>query len=185
MRCGPGLALAWIVSLLGVVPLGGAPRPPVTFAVLREDGILIPFATFDGKWKNPWPRPAVEAEVPITLTDVPKKWWPDGRVQREWTLWQAGGAFRRLTVEAPAWVRAQCVSNVGLRTDFKSDMTLPTPETMPYPKAGLVTSAGAEAVKVDPITVLDPSSEEWQQLLKQVEPEFRPAEEKTNAGTMC
>ena len=179
MRCGPGLALAWIVSLLGVVPLGGESRPPVTFAVLREDGILIPFATFDGKWKNPWPKPAVEAEVPITLADVPKAWWPGKRIQREWTLWTPDGGTRRLTAAAPAWVRAQCVSNVGLRSDFKSDTVLPDPETMPYPKAGLATSAGAEAVKVDPISVLDSSSPEWKQLLIDLPPVFLEAEMKT------
>ncbi len=180
MRCRPVLALASIVGLLFAVSLGGESRPPVTFAVLREDGILVPIATFDGKWKNSWPQPVVEAEVPITLADVPKKWWPGGRIQADWTLWPPDGEPRRLTAVAPSWVRAQCVSNVGLRTDFKSEMALPDPETMPHPKAGLATSAGAEAVKVDPISIVDPSSEEWTRLLKDLDAKFQAVEEKAN-----
>jgi hypothetical protein len=180
MRNRQALALAWILAALGAAVLGGASRPPVTLAILREDGILIPFATFDGKWKNKWPQPVAEAEVPITLGDVPKSWWPDGRVQREWTLWSPDGSSRRLTVTAPAWMRAQCVSNVGLRTDFKSEVILPDPETMPYPKAGLATSAGAEAVKVEPVSVVDPSSEELKPLLKNLDARFRAAEERAD-----
>jgi len=52
----------------------------------------------------------------------------------------------------------------------------PDPETMPYPKAGLATSAGAEVVSVESISVLDPSSEEWKDLRASLSKSFLEAE---------
>ncbi len=162
MRRRPGPAFAFAIALLCVAAPSGEQRPPFTLAVLRQDGILIPFATYDGTWKNPWPAPRVRFEIPITLDDMPKAWWPEQRVQRDWTLWRADGESQPLKALAPAWFRAQCLTNVGLRTDFKPAGPLPPPDATPYPKEGLATSVapGAEPW-IEPVVVLDDTSPDW------------------------
>src|SRR5712692_158569 len=48
----------------------------LTVGVLRRDGIVIPFATFDGKrWRRDWPEPRQRVDVPATLSSVPSRWW--------------------------------------------------------------------------------------------------------------
>ena len=37
-----------------------------TVGVLRRDGVIVPFAAFDGKrWSNRWPPPALDSTVPV------------------------------------------------------------------------------------------------------------------------
>jgi len=49
-----------------------APRTVFSAGVLRRDGIIIPFAAFDGKrWRNAWPPPALELTIPIDLRGIP------------------------------------------------------------------------------------------------------------------
>ncbi len=48
----------------------------MTFAVVRGDGLLIPFATWTGeRWGNTWPTPAKRLDVPVQLRDLPARWW--------------------------------------------------------------------------------------------------------------
>lgn len=162
-----GLVLVFAACVLGGASVSaGDQRPPFTLGVLRQDGILIPFATFDGGWKNYWPLPRVAFDVPIALDDVSKDWWPEKRPQTAWTLWLRSGETRPLKVTAPTWVRAQCQSHVGLRTDFKPAGPLPPPDATPYPKEGLATSV-APGVEpgIEPIAVLDESAQDWRWML--------------------
>jgi hypothetical protein len=55
-------------------------------------------------------------------------------------------------------------------------MIPPDPETMPYPKAGLVTSAGADAVRFEPVSLIEPTSENFGPLLKELHAKFATAE---------
>lgn len=168
-----------LVACLLVAPaqLSSDQRPPFTLAVLRQDGILIPFATYDGDWKNYWPVPRVAFDVPIALDDVPKRWWPEQRVQRDWTLWQSDGDSKPLKAMAPVWFRAQCLSNVGLKTDLEPRGPLPPPDATPYPKAGLATSV-APGIEpgIEPIVVLDDSSPDWRWVLEILRAPFEKAE---------
>ena len=57
MRCLPRLLL--LVLLL--VPVSGVAATGSAFivAVVRDDGVMLPVATFDrGRWRMPWPGPA-------------------------------------------------------------------------------------------------------------------------------
>src|SRR5436190_18306005 len=87
-----------------------ASEPPrgFTVGVLRRDGLLIPFATFDGKgWRNHWPPPQLVLTVPINIGSIPLRWWgPPG--PRE--IWQASveGASSPLRVVQPDWIGIQC-----------------------------------------------------------------------------
>lgn len=177
MRHCPGPGLAFAIALLCAAAPSGEQRPPFSLAVLRQDGILIPFATYDGTWKNHWPVPRVAFDVPVALDDVPRDWWPEKRAQREWTLWRSDGESEPLKALAPTWFRAQCLSNVGLRTDFKRVGPLPPPDATPYPKEGLATSV-APGVEpgIEPIVVLDDASPDWKWLLGILPPAFERAE---------
>jgi rhodanese-related sulfurtransferase len=124
-------AVALLVVLVavtaGVAPAPvGAQKPAFTLAVLRQDGILLPFATFDHAWTNYWPEPRPTFEVPISLEDVDEKWWPDPRLRVDWLLWLPDGR-RLLKALAPVWFRAQC-ANIGLRTDYRP-RAVPPPDT--------------------------------------------------------
>lgn len=157
--------------------LFGAGRAPFTLAVLRQDGILIPFASFDGRWRNTWPTPGRQIEVPITVQAVPRRWWPDERLRADWTAWFPDGTSRPLRVLAPAWFVAQCQANVGLKTDYQPDGPVAAPEAIPFPKDGLAVTGPIEIrPAVEPIAVLRESDREWTAVSKELGDHFDRAE---------
>jgi hypothetical protein len=153
------------LAALIVCEPAGAQRPSFTLAVLRQDGVLIPFATFDGQWRNHWPEPRPAFEVPIALDDVDRSWWPDQRPQVQWALWLPDGRQQPLTALGPAWIRAQCLANIGLRTDYRHPDLVAPPDAAPYPKVGLAIAAteGLNPI-VEPVAILDEDSDDWRRL---------------------
>src|SRR4051794_3099954 len=64
---------------------------PFTIAVLRRDGIVSPFAAFDGKqWTAPWPGDLRSLDVPIDMPGIPSKWWGKIGSISEMTAWVDG-----------------------------------------------------------------------------------------------
>jgi len=130
-----------------------------TFAVgvLRRDGIIVPFAAFNGKrWSSPWPPPAADLTVPIGVGAVPSRWW--GPAKKALDRWQvmlvpAAGAPRTLKVVQPDWVEAHCQRQIGLRTDYQPAAIVPPRTTQPYPKDGIAVSPPQA---VEPIAILPP-----------------------------
>jgi hypothetical protein len=172
-------SVACLLMLLAgsvVAPVGAQP-PSFTLGVLRQDGILIPFATFDGRWRNDWTEPLPTFEVPISLEDVVRDWWPGKRPQTDWTLWFPDGRSRPLKALAPAWVRAQCQANIGLRTDYEHPGPVAPPDTAPYPKVGLaVTSTLAVEPPIEPVAIVEEDSEDWRWLRGRLKKPFQDAE---------
>ena len=85
-------ALAAGAALVGlaVAALRAADSAAGAFAVgvLRRDGVIVPFAAFDGKrWSNSWPGPALDLTVPVGLRAVPSSWW--GPAKKALDSWQA------------------------------------------------------------------------------------------------
>jgi hypothetical protein len=109
--------------------------------VLRRDGLVIPFATFDGKrWRKDWPEPRQTVDVPAALSSVPSRWWGPLKPIETWQAWIGSDSARTLQVHQPDWYEAHCVQQVGLRTDYRSKQPPPDPREQPYPKDGLVVS---------------------------------------------
>lgn len=136
--------------------------PPFTLAVLRRDGILVPFATFTGRrWTNPWPIPQRTIDVPITLRDVPDRWWGPVKPVPSWTVWTPDGPGRSVQAKAPVWFDAHCLRNVGLATDHESKELAPPPIEQPYPKDGLAASGPITLERID---VIDKSAPDWKQI---------------------
>jgi hypothetical protein len=165
-RIGNCLLILAVLAAAAVTLGLAADRPaPFALAIVRADGVVIPFATYDGRrWANPWPEPGMEREVPIGLTDVPKSWW--GRLNRApaWTLYPLRGDPRGLTLQRPFVVGTQCQTNIGLQTDYKSPI-IPPPAAQPYPKDGVAITGD---LRVERITVLNEKSPEWVEIANHI-----------------
>lgn len=180
MRIAAAAGAAALALLLGGAVLGAVDAADSAFAVgaLRRDGVIVPFAVFDGKrWSNPWPSPALELTVPVNLQSVPSRWW--GPARKPLDVWQAllatapGSARRALRVVQPDWVDVHCVRQIGLRTDYASAAEVPPPSVQPYPKDGLAVSPPH---LVEPTVVVPSSGPESQSLLPALVGAFNTAE---------
>jgi len=155
----PVLALA----LAGSVPLarvrtgaqGAKPdtRSPFALGVLRRDGVLMPFASFNGRsWSADWPDPHSDAVLPISLSDIPKKWWGAPGPAAPWTAWLLDGTTKPLALRKPEHMRVFCATALGVRTDFPAGEFDPREPTVP--KDGLAIAGGAQLQPVTPVSLL-------------------------------
>jgi hypothetical protein len=132
-------------------------------AVLRRDGLLLPFASFDrDSWRVTWPQTFFPRllEVPLTLDAVPERWWgtknPDS-----WRAHLFSGQETPLQLRTPALYRNYCgLERLGLRTDYRSIEELPAGRAEPFPKDGLAIRGG---VPLEPIEMVA-QSPEWSAL---------------------
>jgi hypothetical protein len=159
-----------------VDPRPGGPFAAFAVGALRRDGVIIPFAAYDGKrWSNRWPPPQLEQTVPINVRSVPLRWWgPTGPLD-VWQAWTVG-APRAIRVVQPDWVDVHCVRQVGLRTDYRADQLPPPSTEQPYPKDGLVVSPPQLLERVD---VLAPLATELSKLSNVLREAFNRAERET------
>jgi hypothetical protein len=168
-----GAAAAAIVAS---VAAADAARETFGVGVLRRDGIIVPFAAFDGKrWSNPWPLPDREVLVPINVASVPSKWWGPTPPLDTWQVITSSGATV-VRVGQLDWVDVQCTRQVGLRTDYRAQRPAPPRTAQPYPKDGL---AIAPPRPVDRIDVVSPVGDEARALLPTILTSFNDAERRT------
>ena len=122
-------------------PAGNGDGAPFLVGVLRRDGVVSPFASFDGKdWDAQWPTDLSAVEVPISLDAVPRKWWGKSGPVERMSVWADGvnrGAFRLVR---PSVMRLMCSSHLGLTSDYQSPQPPPPLLVQPYPKDGLAVS---------------------------------------------
>jgi len=164
---------------LGLAAIGlaaAAADRPAAFGVgvLRRDGIVIPFATFDGKrWATSWPAPKLELTVPIDLRAVPSRWWGATSALHRWDAWTGKAEPQHLEVTQLDWINVHCVRQVGLKTTYRSDKEVPPPNIQPYPKDGF---AVWPPQAVEPIELLSSSSIEVKEISDDVRIAFNNAE---------
>jgi hypothetical protein len=145
-------------------------------AMLRRDGVLVPFAASDGRrWSASWPVPKYALEAPLTFADIPGRWWGRVAPATTWIAWPTRGEPHAVRVAGPVVFVAHCLSNVGLRTDYRSPEPVPPPAQQHHPKDGVATTGD---VTVEPIDVLDDTAPEWQTILSLVTPAIEQAEVK-------
>lgn len=186
------LGLAALVACqaasLGV--LSAADGIPVTIAVLRRDGVLIPIATRTGsKWAHTWPVPTKTPDVPLGLDSVPKRWWGKPGPTTTWHAWTIDAGPKEIRVERPTWYLAHCQQGVGLLTSIAAPEHVPPPTVQPYPKRGLASSAPLTFRAVEP---LDEGFPLWQAIrasvataLETAEKSMTPARLVMNVGPMA
>ena len=173
MRRGAVL-LSLIVSSAALTP--AAAKLNFELAVLRRDGIMVPFAAFNGhEWSTPWPTSDENVALPIALDDVPKKWWGPAPPSAAWTAWMVSdGAHRALTLEKPAQVRVFCGGHIGVKTNYTGESV---DERAPsVPKDALVVGTSADAVAVDQILAISLYSQDAVRLVKTMTDEFNKEE---------
>ena len=165
----PHAAVAPANPATPVIDQRPADRARFTLAVLRRDGVVIPFAHYDGrKWSNSWVVPTRAFEVPLSLQDVPDKWWPERRPITEWTAWPTQRSSRRVETQGPVLLRAHCQRTVGLRTNFVPAEPPPPDGVQPYPKEGLATTG---PLTVEPVQLLNDTAPEWKMVVDSVRDE--------------
>jgi hypothetical protein len=155
-----------------------APKSGVgfTLGVLRRDGVVIPFASWDGsRWVNRWPAPGRREDIPITVAGSPKAWWLNDRPIGYWTAWPLRGDSQVVYVKNPINLTAECQPQVGLQTDYKSIEAPALAGMQPYPKDGLAT---AGEILVEPVTILDAKSADWSKVSADVAARIAEAETK-------
>ena len=137
--------------------LQAADSLPVTIAVLRGDGVLVPIVTRTGnKWANTWPVPLKAADVPLGLDGIPKRWWGKPGPTPTWHAWQIDGVTSEVAVERPSWYLAHCQQGVGLKTSLTARPPLPPLTVQPYPKLGLASTSPLAFKQIEPIDQSDP-----------------------------
>jgi hypothetical protein len=157
------LSGAILAAACGAGALGAADPQPVTFAVVRGDGILIPFATKTGhRWRNTWPVPVKRVDVPVRLGDLPARWWGRTEPTGAWHAWFVDGTRTIATVLRPAWYPTHCLRGIGLQSNVRAKPPLPPPDLSPYPKLGLAATAPIAFAQVE---ALDERAALWRPLL--------------------
>ena len=125
------LVVAFVTAALAVINItaGSQERERTFLGVMRQDGLLIPIAIYDGQeWWNRWPWAAESDEIkalpiPASLEDIPQDWLPPGgrpRLPIEWILLGTSGALTRVQVGRPVrpstW---QLMDTIGLQTNYR------------------------------------------------------------------
>ena len=149
-------------------------------AVLRRDGLVLPFAAFDGRrWVSPWPAAMRNQELPIGFDDIPAAWWGAPGPQRTMTLWTDGVRRSEVAIERPATIPLLCSARVMLRSAYTAAEPAPPPFVQPYPKDGLLVSGGH---RVEPVPRIAPGSAEWNAAPVVIRSAFDAAEEAAAAA---
>jgi hypothetical protein len=150
-----------------------------TFAVLRRDGVVVPFASYEaGRWQNRWPDPGRRLDIPFSVDATPRSWWLRDRPVGSWTAWPVQGGSRVVHVRNPVNLTVQCERHIGLQTDYSSVLP-PVPRDMqPHPKDGLATSGD---VAVETVELLAAGSPDWARVLEAIKEPFAAVESKAVA----
>ena len=166
-------ALTIGVIAVASMALAGDSRAAFAVGVLRRDGLVLPFAFFDGKrWDAPWRPPNRDLAVPIDLRAVPRRWWGVGAPLEQWDLHLQRGTQTARVVQ-PDWVDVHCARYIGLRTDYQPAAPAPPRSEQPYPKDGLAVSPPHD---VERIEIVAPEANELRALLPLVRTSFNDAE---------
>lgn len=163
-----------------------AQQERLLLAVMRRDGVMIPFAAFDGRnWSAPWPqtlirsiRPIVELlELPISIDDVPAAWW-GGQRPSAWRLWpmESEGEPVSITPGPPLVVYAGRARRLGLRTNHAPAGPMASPFELPFPKDGIVVGGNATLQSLPSVSR---HTTQWKALTIQLRADIDRAEQKT------
>jgi hypothetical protein len=147
------LALALIP---GLVPMLGQGRTAFGLGVLRRDGVLIPFCTYNGRtWSADWP--GIDTpELPISIQSVPKRWWGAPGPSASWTAWLADGGKQPLVLEKPEHLRIFCGTHLGIQTDYRGGPFDPRDPTIA--KDGVAIAGDAALLPITQVSLFAPDA---------------------------
>ena len=150
----------FILSLLiaaAISAAGTAAPGEFSVGVLRRDGVLIPFAAYNGRiWEDPWPGAALRQPLPISLTDVPKTWWGGVGPAAPWRAWLRDESSQPLKLLKPVHVPIFCGAHLAIATDYRGE---PPAEREPtVPKDGIATAGDVTVLPVTQVSVNAPDA---------------------------
>jgi hypothetical protein len=132
-------------------------------AVLRRDGLLLPFAAFRGtSWSTPWPSYLQNLELPVNIEAIPERWWggalDEDDAEPKWTAWLTSGRSAPVSITGVQPLRVHCEMRMALRTDYRAAEALPLMPVEPFPKDGLAITAGAKLERIEIVPPTDPAA---------------------------
>jgi hypothetical protein len=173
MKLPASVLLACVVALLASAVPASQERDAV-LAVLRRDGVVTPFAAFDGRrWSARWPTDLQNIDLPISLADVPERWWGMEPPPQSMTLWRDGERAGRVAITGLTTTRLMCEPRIALKSDYQTTGSPPPPFEVPYPKDGLLVAGN---LTVERIQTVERGSAEWNQVLITLREEFNEQE---------
>lgn len=183
-----------LVTILGGVPLhrvraqdgAGAPQTSSThlnLGVMRADGVLLPFASFDGDdWKASWPTDLFSQTLPATVSSIPRAWW-GGAEPSEWRVFPPdGGPPQPFKVQAPTMIVAGRERRLALRTDRSAAPVTVPPFVLPYPKIGLAVAGDPDLKPIADISRTEAGA--GRQFLATLGQAINSAEDRTVGGLL-
>jgi hypothetical protein len=181
--------IACVLATAGLAPAAAQNQEPFTVAVLRRDGVAIPFAAFDGRYWTIPGRPMVDAalrmhdevvrnrpRIPGSLSEIPDEWFGKVGRTKEVTLWTDGKKGPALYWVAPALVPIACGTRMGIRVNVRPPEDIQPPTVQPYPKVGVIVAGNAT---IDPITAVARDSADWNRIAQSLLEPFAVAERLT------
>src|SRR5262249_47628070 len=118
-------------------------RSGVAVGILREDSVLVPFATYtNGSWSKAWPgigADEIPRPGPRSLPEIPKAWWGPLAPAVQWELVAPARPRRTLMVTGVTTIQNHCAGGFGLATDYVSRVQI-EPNSYPLPYAGIAAS---------------------------------------------
>jgi hypothetical protein len=147
------IALALLLAAPAATCLSGDDRFKFNLGVLRRDGVLLPFVSFDGHaWGIQWPDAFAQVPLPISLADVPSKWFGPPGPAAPWTAWFPDGPTRKLAIGKPVHVGVFCSGHLGLTTDYAGGEIDPRAPTVP--KDALAVTGNVEVAPIITVSLL-------------------------------
>jgi hypothetical protein len=176
------LSLSAVTSVAALGPRQTAPSDAseharLTLGILRRDGLLFPFASFDdGDWQAPWPDPSRVAALPIGLADIPRKWWGAAGPDARWTAWLTSGATGPLKLVAPVTASVFCSTRLAVNTDYRGGPY--ERDELTVPKDGLAIAGPASLL---PIESVPPDSADAREIARVIADDFNREEKSASA----
>ena len=171
------IAISLVVALLALelqVPASQEGSGKFVVGVLRRDGIVAPFAMFDGnRWRTRWPVEIRNQELPISLDDVPESWWGLQPAPRSMTIWRDAERAGSINLTGVTVSRLMCQPRITVKSDYKSATPAPPRFEAPYPKDGIVIAGDA---RLERIEAVEKGSADWNRALILITAQFNKEE---------
>jgi hypothetical protein len=152
----PAFCLAALIAAAMAAGPAAAPGE-FTIGVLRRDGVLIPFGAFNGRaWEVAWPGADPNVPLPISLGDVPKRWWGGVGPEAPWHAWLPDAVKRPLKLLRPVHVPIFCGAHLALATDYRGEALTEREPTVP--KDALATAGEVTVLPITHVSVNSPDA---------------------------